>query len=231
MSISTSANTFPPKLKPSIHGQGWSARQRRCGGERSPSLSRPTSASPGPHFLGQVCITKRFPRPCSELEKVVWELEKSPDTISTSTKRHEPPSERLSPRCTAREAATRREAAAQGTTRTKGVAACVLARVLRVLRVLVLRVLRVCVCFCVPLYLRHARVRVLWRALVLVRELRHARVRALVRAACAACASTRAAFLVPPNSWQPRDTTSACTCSTCTPDMIQTIVGAIASVL
>ena len=116
MSISTSANTFPPKLKPSIHGQGWSARQRRCGGERSPSLSRPTSASPGPHFLGQVCITKRFPRPCSELErkwvllkrprcdidgeKVVWELEKSPDTISTSTKRHEPPSERLSPRCT-----------------------------------------------------------------------------------------------------------------------------------
>ena len=100
MSISTSANTFPPKLKPSIHGQGWSARQRRCGGERSPSLSRPTSASPGPHFLGQVCVTKRFPRPCSELEKVVWELEKSPDTISTSTKRHEPPSERLSPRCT-----------------------------------------------------------------------------------------------------------------------------------
>ena len=41
-------------------------------------------------------------------------------------------------------------------------------------------------------------------------------------AACAACASTRAAFLVPPNSWQPRDTTSARTC-TCTPDMIQTI--------
>ena len=34
-----------------------------------------------------------FPRPCSELEK-------SPDTISTSTKRHAPPSERLSPRCT-----------------------------------------------------------------------------------------------------------------------------------
>ena len=116
MSISTSANNFPPKLKPSIHGQGWSARQRRCGGERSPSLSRPTSASPGPHFLGQVCVTKRFPRPCSELErkwvllkrprcdidgeKVVWELEKSPDTISTSTKRHAPPSERLSPRCT-----------------------------------------------------------------------------------------------------------------------------------
>ena len=42
-------------------------------------------------------------------------------------------------------------------------------------------------------------------------------------AACAACASTRAAFLVPPNSWQPRDTTSARTC-TCTPDMIQTIL-------
>ena len=58
------------------------------------------------------------------------------------------PPQRLSPRCTAREAATRREAAAQGTTRTKGVAACVLARVLRVLRVLlcalvVVRVLRV----------------------------------------------------------------------------------------
>ena len=87
------------------------------------------------------------------------------------------PPQRLSPRCTAREAATRREAAAQGTTRTKGVAACVLLRVL---------------------------------------------LRALVRAACAACASTRAVFLVPPNSWQPRDTTSACTCSTCTPDMIQT---------
>ena len=81
-------------------------------------------------------------------------------------------------------------------------AACVLARVLRVLRVL--------------------RVRVLLRALVLVRVLRHARVRvlwrALVLASCAcacalascACASTRAAFLVPPNSWQPRDTTSAC---------------------
>ena len=93
-------------------------------------------------------------------------------------------------------------------------AACVLARVLRVLRVRALVLVRV------------LRVRVLLRALVLVRVLRHARVRALVRAACA-CASTRAAFLVPPNSWQPRDTTSACTC-TCTPDMIQTIVGSTA---
>ena len=70
-------------------------------------------------------------------------------------------------------------------------AACVLARVLRVRALVLVRVLRV-----------------LLRALVLVRELRHARVRALVRAACAACASTRAAFLVPPNSWQPRDTTT-----------------------
>ena len=77
-------------------------------------------------------------------------------------------------------------------------AACVLLRVLRVLRVralVLVRVLRV--------------LRVLLRALVLVRELRHARVRALVRAACA-CASTRAVFLVPPNSWQPRDTTTVC---------------------
>ena len=78
-------------------------------------------------------------------------------------------------------------------------AACVLARVLRVLRVLL----------CALVVVRVLRV------------LRVLRVRALVRAACA-CASTRAAFLVPPNSWQPRDTTSACTCSTCTPDMIQT---------
>ena len=102
--------------KPGFYFSGAKCGWARCGGERSPSLSRPTSASPGPHFLGQVCITKRFPRPCSELErkwvllkrprcdidgeKVVWELEKSPDTISTSTKRHAPPSERLSPRCT-----------------------------------------------------------------------------------------------------------------------------------
>ena len=69
-----------------------------------------------------------------------------------------------------------------------------------------------CVCFCLGVtqvvLVRVLRVlRVLLRALVLVRELRHARVRALVRAACA-CASTRAAFLVPPNSWQPRDTTT-----------------------
>ena len=52
-------------------------------------------------------------------------------------------------------------------------AACVLARVLRVLRV---------------------------RALVLVRVLRVLRVRALVRAACAACASTRAVVLVLPRT-------------------------------
>ena len=65
-------------------------------------------------------------------------------------------------------------------------AACVLARVLRVLRVRALVLVRV--------------LRVLLRALVVVRVLRHARVRALVRAACAACASTRAVVLVLPRT-------------------------------
>jgi len=108
------------------------------------------------------------------------------------------------------------------------VAACVLARVLRVLRVLRVRVLlRALVLVRV---LRHARVRVLWRALVLASCAcacafascacacawgvmrvclgRHAG-RPCTCAACA-CASTRAVFLVPPNSWQPRDTTTVC---------------------
>ena len=174
MSISTSANTFPPKLKPSIHGQGWSARQRRCGGERSPSLSRPTSASPGPHFLGQVCITKRFPRPCSELEKVVWELEKSPDTISTSTKRHVPPTAAplTTLHCPGGGDATRGGCAGNDEDEgSGGVRACACAACAACAFV--------CPCSCTC-------------------------------AACAACAcaSTRAAFLVPPNSWQPRDTTT-----------------------
>ena len=110
-----------------------------------------------------------FPRPCSELEK-------SPDTISTSTKRHEPPSERLSPRCTCPGEDVRRRRDERRLRRER--------RGRREWRRACLRVC--CVCFCVMQVvlvrvLRVLRVRVLLRALVLVRVLRHARVRVLLR--------------------------------------------------
>ena len=40
--------------KPGFYFSGAKCGWARCGGERSPSLSRPASASPGPHFLAPV---------------------------------------------------------------------------------------------------------------------------------------------------------------------------------
>ena len=91
------------------------------------------------------------------------------------------------------------------------------------------------VCFCVPLYvLRALRVLRVLRVLVLGASRRstlYVCCVCCVMRVCCVCVDTCCGVGFAPNSWPHRDTTSACTCSTCTPDMIQTIVGAIASVL
>ena len=188
--------------KPGFYFSGAKCGWARCGGERSPSTLEPLFCW---EVLYITIITardskareRRWERRWEKLEgKTFWvmmtfsELEKSPHTISTSTKRHEPPTAAplTTLHCPGGGDATRGGCAGNdedegsGGVRACACAACAACACPSTCTCAACAACAfVCPCSCTC-------------------------------AACAACAcaSTRAAFLVPPNSWQPRDTTTVC---------------------